>query len=215
MYLCGFFGFWEFGARSFGSNLLKWHSLRTFFLTLLRPRLPLFFSLLFLAFPPHFVGLECCCFWFCFRNTTTLSFFSHLPVFGFLLVFLLSGCAFRRQTVKGAQRHGLKQAKPKTSGEGSMGRKQGAGGRTAENNTQKTCAIPHCGVAHRKTKLGRQEGKEGVLRGSKEKRNQNRNKGTKTQTLNIPRETRRVLPGVVLGGPSYIGSPFNSFHQAC
>lgn len=172
------FGFWEFGAV-LGSNLLKWHSLRAFFLTLLRPRLPLFFSFFVLAFPPHFVGLECCCFWFCFRNTTTpfLFFFSHLSrfwvsFFVFLFVWLcLSSLNRERCPTPWLNKQAKGNVHQKHQGKGRWEGKQGAGG--GPRKTTHKRRVAHVSMRRiEQTKIGMAGGKEGVLRGSKEKRNQ-------------------------------------------
>jgi len=109
----------------------------------------------------------------------------------------------------------LKQANQKRQGKGQWEGNKGLGG--GPRKTTHKRRVPFHIVVWRIEKQnwdGRRE-RRGFFGGARKKGIKIGTREQKPQTLNIPRETRRVLPGVVLGGPSHIGSPFNSFHQAC
>lgn len=162
---------------------------------------------LFWHFHPISLGLNAVAFGFVFGTPPPLFFFSSptFPVFGFLFLFsCLSGCAFRRQTVKGAQRHGLTSKQRETYTKNIRGRvdgkeNKGLGEDRGKQHTKDVWRMFLCGASN-KQKLGWQEERRGFFGGARKKGIKSEQGNKKTQTLNIPRETRRVLPGVVLGG---------------
>jgi hypothetical protein len=96
---------------------------------------------------------------------------------------LLSGCAFRRQTVKGAQRHGLTSKQRKRYTKNIRGRvdgkeNKGLGEDRGKQHTKDVCRMVVY-AAHRTNKNWDGRRKGGGSSGEQGKKESNRNKGTK------------------------------------